>query len=213
LRYHESFLPEARRSLLQIIPGDDFYGDWSSHFRSWNQGSLPLLLLKYEDFIDPAEQTLASIAEFINFKGKVSPWQNPFSELKKSDPHYFRQGCRDWLPPPEWNRYVDTVFWLFHSELMHQMGYGEKQGPGLSPDFVLTLKELGDIVRRKISECHFLQYTCDQRMKLINDLSKECDARLQDLKAKDREIRKLLAVCDEGLELVQRLSGMSTRKC
>jgi hypothetical protein len=65
---------------------------------------------------------LASIAEFINFKGKVSPWQNPMSELKKSDPDFFRQGRRDWLPPVEWSRYVDSVCWLFHSKLMHQMG-------------------------------------------------------------------------------------------
>ncbi len=51
LRYQESFFPEAHRGLLQIIPGDDFYRDWSSHFRSWNQASRPLLLLKYEDLV------------------------------------------------------------------------------------------------------------------------------------------------------------------
>jgi len=213
LRYHESFLPEAGRSLLQIILGDDFYGDWSSHFRSWNQGSRPLLLLKYEDLIDPEEQTLASIAEFINFKGKMSPWQNPMSELKNSDPHFFRQGRRDWLPPPEWSRGADTLFWLFHSELMKQMGYGEMRGPGLSSDFVLTLKELGDIILKKIGECHFLQHACDQRIHVINDLCKQCDTRLHDLRAKDLEIRKLLGVCEERLELVERLSGMSASKC
>ncbi len=82
-------------------------------------------------------------------------------------------------------------------------------------------------LQSKELEIRVLSDACDERLFHLNAkegvllkkeaeilaLSKECDTRLQDLKAKDREIRKLLAVCDKGLKLVERLSGISTRRC
>jgi len=178
-RYHLSFQPELGRSLLQIIVGDDHYGNWSEHFRNWNKESRPVLLLRYENLIRPTDETLNSIAEFLDFRGKLSPWRNPFSELKEQDPNFFRSGNSEWRSAPEWNRYVDKVFWLFHSELMHQMGYGEEDEPELGSDLANILKELGSIIRRQARKSRELQRVCDERLDLINSLHDEAQKRLR----------------------------------
>ncbi|MGD0397761.1 MAG: hypothetical protein ABSC04_02490 [Syntrophobacteraceae bacterium] len=46
----------------------------------------------------------------------------------------------------------------------------------------------------------------------VLDKSRSYDDLLVQLQLKDLEIRKLLAVCDERLKLVERLSTMSTSK-
>ena len=68
------------KSIISLIIGDDVCGDWTSHYRIWNdRPAANKLVLKFEDLVNISDETLARIARFINFKGNIKPWENPIA--------------------------------------------------------------------------------------------------------------------------------------
>jgi hypothetical protein len=142
-QYHRAFLPAYGRSLLQIISGDDTFGDWSSHYRAWTERARgPLLVLRYEELVHATPETVGRIAVFLNHPDSPKPWVNPFEKLREMSPRFFREGSTDWQPPPEWTPAVAWAFALVHGPLMEELGYetAEPSAPSaLSPAAVKAM--------------------------------------------------------------------------
>ncbi|CAN5889931.1 hypothetical protein BH11VER1_BH11VER1_00420 [soil metagenome] len=124
-RYHQSYLQDLGRTLLQIVVGDDYYGDWTSHYHTWKSRQLgaPLLVLKYEDLHDASPELLGKIKTFL--KRDIAPghWENPFEKVQQLNPQCFREGEKQWMNPAEWSDEVAWAFSLFHAPLMKKLGY------------------------------------------------------------------------------------------
>ena len=67
LKYHQAHLPQLGRELFGIVTGQDYYGDWTSHYRSWNEGDGhgPRLVVSYEELCAATPALLSRLATFI----------------------------------------------------------------------------------------------------------------------------------------------------
>lgn len=116
--------PEAQKTLLDIIAGNDLFSHWSRHFNEW--ASHPQrLMVRYEDLIEPSPETLQEIAAFVGHKGEINKWENPFSLLHDLKPDIFRKGENSRNYPPEWDDSVEWLFQLLHGNLNRALGYEE----------------------------------------------------------------------------------------
>ena len=137
------YFPEAKRSLSQIILGDDYYGDWSSHYNAWtNRPGVRSLQLNFAQLPDASMELLRQIAGFIHHTGPIIPWKNTLQELHKEEPKFFREGKTTWTPPPEWTPSVDFIFWQRHAHLMETLNFGSRPSSQLAPEYEATLTEL-----------------------------------------------------------------------
>ena len=129
LKYHQAHLPHLGRELFEIVTGNDFYGDWTSHYRAWNQeaGNGPRLVVRYEDLCSATPALLHRLAEFVGHKSEPRAWKNPFATLHQQQPDVFREGRTEWKCPEEWGEDIEWLFFVFHNELMAELGYEEKQ--------------------------------------------------------------------------------------
>lgn len=121
--YHKDFI-QSDSSLLELIVGDDVFGDWSSLFYKYNPFYRnQTLVIKYENLLNNTEVEIENISNFIPVKKQTKQWINPFSKLHEIEPSFFRRGCKDWKPDPYWTKPIEQLFWKKHSELMHSLGY------------------------------------------------------------------------------------------
>lgn len=123
--YHRAYLANLERTLMQIVVGDDYYGDWTSHYHAWanRTDTASLLLLRYEELHDASPELTARIAAFLKQDIAPRPWVNPFEKVRQLNPHSFREGVKQWMDPLEWDDEVKRTFALFHSPLMKKLGY------------------------------------------------------------------------------------------
>ncbi len=167
--YHQKFHPEAKKTLVDVIAGDDIYGDWSTHYEAWNtapQG--PRLLLHFKDLVSPSQEILQKIATFLNYRGEIKPWQNPMEKLQALQPGFFREGKTTWSPPPEWDSFCDSLFWGLHSEVMQKLDY-----PVTIPrseTYLEDIKKIASFLKEKSVQKQHLQKVCDERLTVINSL-------------------------------------------
>jgi hypothetical protein len=139
-QYHRAFLPAYGRTLLQVIAGDDTFGDWSSHARAWiGRSRGPLLILRYEELVHATAEVVARIASFLSRSDRPKPWVNPFEKLHEMSPRFFREGSAEWAPPPEWTPAIAWAFAVLHGPLMEEFGYGAATPSGS------TMQSHGDI--------------------------------------------------------------------
>lgn len=114
------------KSIISLIIGDDVCGDWTSHYRIWNdRPATNKLVLKFEDLVNISDASLARIASFINFKGNIKPWENPISRLRAVEPNFFNRADTRFEADPEWGLAERFLFEKFHGDLMRRLGYGE----------------------------------------------------------------------------------------
>jgi hypothetical protein len=124
-QYHRAFLHAYGRTQLQVIAGDDTFGDWSSHSRAWTGRSRRrILTLRYEELVHATAEVVGRIAAFLSHPDSPKPWVNPFEKLRELSPHFFREGSVDWEPPPEWTPAIAWAFAVLHGPLMEELGYG-----------------------------------------------------------------------------------------
>lgn len=116
--------PEAQKTLLDVVAGNDQYTHWSRHYGEW-VGQKNRLMVRYEDLIEPSSEILQQIASFVGFEGELGSWKNPFSKLRKFAPAFFRRGKNERTYPPEWNEGVELLFQHFHGYLNRGLGYPE----------------------------------------------------------------------------------------
>jgi len=111
--------------LEDLILGHEGYGRWTDHTHAWlNQSPQSTLVLRFEQLVHVGAQDLEKIADFIEYRGPVQAWNNPFEEGRRRNPTYFREGKTTWERPAEWTDEVDWLFWRVHGETMAELGYG-----------------------------------------------------------------------------------------
>jgi hypothetical protein len=124
LRFHQSFHPEAARTLEQIVRGEDAFGSWSEHHALWAAHRGPRLELRHEDLVEANAQTLEQLGSFLGCSQPPIPWDNPISGLCAKLPSFFGQGATVFAGDPEWTPSIDRLFWQLHGRLMCELGYG-----------------------------------------------------------------------------------------
>jgi hypothetical protein len=209
--------PEAPKSVLELVLGHDYYGDWTLHYRQWQPAQRPsTLLLRYEVVMREPDREIARITDFLGFKRPPEPWRNPFHRLQGYDPDFFRRGIAEWEPDPLWTPQIEDVFQARHAELMRELGYGP-----LNPaadfvtgaedghrEFVRDVVALSERLKAKraesernaaamLGEIERLSTEADKRLALIHQLNATAEERL-------REIQNLAAEAEKRRELIEK---------
>jgi hypothetical protein len=218
-RFHAAFHPDLGQTLAGIVVGDDHYGDWTSHYRSWNGRSAGqrVLVLKYEELVHAPPAIVGKVAEYISFKGTVRPWVNPFEELRRRCPEFYREGRISWTPPPDWTPVIDGLFWHLHAPLMQELGYAGPASISGRGDWTaladLACKLLADrhevfaVARDKDAEIARLKAAATEKDKEIQMLTQYATERLAAATEKDKEIQMLTQYATERLAVIQRLQA------
>lgn len=175
--YHKSFNPDSEfcPSILELIAGDDYYGDWSSHYHSWNSRSEGnFLLLRFEELVNSDMKILNKLKEFIGFEGIVNPFENSLEKLKLENPNFFRAGQSIWKSSSEWTAELVNIFTALHGDLLVKLGYLDVKEIGLARNMlnpmVVTLIEMAN---RGFSKRNAWHREAQSKEKVIQQLLKE----------------------------------------
>jgi hypothetical protein len=194
LHFHRSFRDGG--SLAGIVSGLSECGDWSSHYRAWSQRARTMVV-RYEDLLNPTENTLTMLASAVGYAGAIASWTNPFEELQKSDRKFFREGEVAWKGAPEWTPIIDALFFHLHRDLMAELGYIEAADAGsvvpLPDEFRQLIEGVRALSLRSLAlhrRNDMLQAVCDERLDLINHLTQQCELRNQAYLAADQRARE-----------------------
>ena len=201
--YQKKYLGGNARPLLEIVLGDDIYGGWSQHFNAWASNRANTLLLRFEDMVDPTQDTLAKLAKVVRHHGGISEWCNPFGDLHQVNPDFYRSGKKEWERSPVWAPLIDGVFNQLHGDLMVDLGYAEARDVEsarqlVSADERMLLETAG----RLISEKKHFEQVCQERQMVIDGLSLACQERLDLIHRLETELKsvrspgKRSGVCD-----------------
>lgn len=176
--FMQKYFPEARRSLFQLIAGYDYYGRWSAHYEAWRARGGVSLVLRYEDMLASPEEQIEKIADFIALPRQNS-WVNPFDELSKKDPSFFRVGKSEWSPNALWSREHERLFWESEGGVMESLGYRMlREDEFVDRDDQGFFREALDAFRVFGDELDFYKKTAAERLDLIEYLHAENQKRL-----------------------------------
>jgi hypothetical protein len=172
LKFHRSFQAHAQASLLGLIVGDDYYGDWSWHYRQWTERRGPTLVLRYEDLAQPSTALLRSIGEVLGTSPGVQHWDNPVAALRQQRPGLIGAAQPHWQGDSDWDGYADAAFHLLHGPLLHQLGYADST----ASEAAVTCLTRGqrDVLlsaQRTARRAAELQQVCDARQRVIDGLA------------------------------------------
>lgn len=170
--YMNKFFPEANRTILDILVGNDYYEDWTTHFNHWNPINRPnTLLVKFEDILLKSNQVITKIENFLDIK-KITEWKNPFDELNNKDPKFFRQGQTSWQNPNEWSYLHEMVFQIKHLPLMNMLGYN--YDAHVSENIAeKDIQEILSMSEKILSDKKMFEQAAYERLDLINVLNQE----------------------------------------
>jgi hypothetical protein len=174
--YNNKFFPEANRTILDILVGNDYYEDWSTHFRHWNPlNRQATLLVKFEDILLKSDFVIDEIENFLNIK-RIKEWQNPFDDLNKKDPKFFREGQTIWENPRAWSSLHEMVFKTKHVPLMDTLGYcyDVNMSDKISQKDILEILSLHEKIA---SDKKMFEKAAYERLELINILSKKLNSK------------------------------------
>ena len=177
-RFHEKFTRPSHPSLLGLVLGSDFYGDWSGHYQSWAARE-NTFIIRYEDLVSISDESLKNIARHICYAGEITAWENPFFHLHNENPSFFRAGEKTWKGDANWTAWIDSIFFHLHGDLMVELGYASnaelaKKSGSLSHDLV----EIIDYSYQMTMEMRKLRTVCSERQLVIDGLKQACDERL-----------------------------------
>lgn len=179
-KYYESFVPDHKASLYQLIAGDDAYGDWSMHYKSWvSRDGARGMTVRFEDLGDVSPGLLAQLAAFIGYRGDIRKWINPFGALSAVEPGFFREGQKTFRQDEEWPALANHFFHFFHSELLARLGYSSAAAPSIPEDWNVFFHWSRELVSRNRE----LSKACDERLALIHRISHEAERRLEIINA------------------------------
>jgi len=178
-KYYERYVPGHKVNLFRLIAGDDAYGNWSSHYRAWNERQgVEGLVLRFEELTDASAEVLQRIANFVGHAGPIVPWKNPFDELARAEPGFFREGRASFRQEEDWSELVNEFFNHFHGELMTRLGY-----PLLESGRTPSAGELFAWVLELVQRNRELMGVCEERLALINRIHEEAEKRLEVINA------------------------------
>lgn len=169
------------KTLFDLILGDDRFGDWSKHFFSWaERPSGRYLLIRFEDLVNPSDSLLCNIATFIQYRGPIQKWRNPFDELKRIAPWQYGNGDIEWRPNELWSPKTSWAFWMLHGRLMRALGYATHETvrqetsatpAGMAPYLLSRTAGL-------LAKMNEMARMCEQKEAVIQELKAECTNRL-----------------------------------
>ncbi len=145
--YHKSFSPNSKfcPSILELMLGDDYYGDWSSHYRMWNSRTEgELLLVRFEELVNADRQLLERLRMTVGFEGELKLFENPMEKLHLENPNFFRSGQTSWKKSSQWTENLEALFIALHGDLLLQFGYLG------SPEYEVALEKLDPMAVRLI---------------------------------------------------------------
>lgn len=169
--FHQSNTPPPYPSLLEIVMGNDFYGSWSDHYKTWqDRGNLSIL--RFEELVNASDDLLNKIAEMVRYDGEISSWINPFEEEKIKAPNLVREGKIHWEGDLAWTKIINGLFFKFHGHLMVELGYANPQLVKNSiRDIPSQWHEFIEAYERLLVEKKSLQTICDERQTVISNLN------------------------------------------
>lgn len=177
-RFHQRFTRPSYPSLLDIVLGCDFYGDWSSHYRTWIERD-NTFLIRYEDLVNISDVMLKNIAQYVQYADRVVAWSNPFELLHERNPSFFRVGDPAWKEEPAWTDLIDSVFFHLHGDLMAELGYTPSEVLAEKKNIISNdMIELIQASKRILFEKRQLESICTARQVVIDGLKQVCDERL-----------------------------------
>lgn len=121
--FHKDKHPSVQRTMLQIIAGEDFCSDWTSHYEVWRGHRGPKMEVRFEELVNASSDLVGRMAQFVGHKEQIHPWQNPFKTLHEIDPTKFREGRVEWSSPEAWGAGEEWAFCALHAPLMEELGY------------------------------------------------------------------------------------------
>ena len=125
VNFHKDFVNKTNcPSIMQLIIGDDYYGNWSSHYLEWSsrvEGEL--MLLRFEELGCANSQLLERIGLFINFEGEIRTFNNPLKNLNLIEPKFFRASKTVFERSSEWTEELEMLFIVLHGDLLIELDY------------------------------------------------------------------------------------------
>jgi hypothetical protein len=162
-----------KKTLLDLVLGDDYYGHWSSHYHVWTNRTGPTMLIRFEELVQASPSLITKIGEFLNIKPLSVDWKNPLSRLHEQDPDFFRTGKIEWEPTEVWTPEIDRIFNYLHGELMVKLGYSTQAAVDIAiAGLTKAQRDILDVTNRFSERCVTLQFHCDERLRVIESLSK-----------------------------------------
>lgn len=168
--HYDNFFPDEHKTLLQLIVGNDAYGDWSRHFRAWNcRPDIPRLLLRYEELKTAPERSLEKLSDFIKHKGPKAEWRDPFLEHHAIAPKIFRSGRADFVPEAIWTETTLAFFYHLHGRLMDELGYDSIDISGVVP---IDISAIAALVSTLIGKSNSLAFLLEEKERALQSLLK-----------------------------------------
>jgi hypothetical protein len=198
--FHEEFTSPPIPTMMDLILGADYYGGWSEHYRNWTRRD-NTVVVRYEDLVDIDTTSLKRIADFVQHQGDIQPWENPFDQLHRESPDFFRKGSTSWEGSPHWTPNINALFYRLHGELMLELGYATQADVQQAIQVASTeMLALADAAQRYLGQKKYFEQVCNERMQVIDEIKRVSDERLE-------LINMLERVCKERLELINKLSA------
>jgi hypothetical protein len=175
--------PDERTTLLELVLGNNYYGDWTTHYRQWDPARRrSTLLVKYESLRADPHPEIARIAAFLGFPNPSRPWENPFPRLQSCDGSFFRRGTAEWEPDAEWTPQIEDLFQIRHGDLMRELGYGRldpaKDFANTTDGYDALMRDLVTLSKRMKQERAQADRDAAMMLAEIERLSCEADKRL-----------------------------------
>jgi hypothetical protein len=202
VKFQDNYHP-GTSSFMSLLLGHHRYGEWTSHYRTWCERSARnLLILRFEDLVEPSPRLLESIAEFLGVSGPSRPWVSHLDELRQRHPAYFGSGDRVWKPDAFWTEMRLRSFYSLHGALLTQLGYAtaaEVEVGAFSPDSDEAY--LTRFVHTHLARLNELQRACDERQQRITEMTAEHDKLFKQLL---EEVDSLASACKDREEEILR---------
>jgi glycosyltransferase involved in cell wall biosynthesis len=183
--FHKSFTTDGqnKHSILDLMLGDDYYGDWSNHFNAWNsRDNGELLLVRFEELVNADINLLEKLKAFVQFNNSIQPFNNPIKTLRSENPNFFRTGNIRWQNSSEWNDYLKDMFIALHGDLLVKLNYIESSEQQLSlGNLNKQTIELAHLANQAFIERNNWHYSANAKEKVIQSLTTLNDKTLAQL--------------------------------
>jgi Sulfotransferase domain len=174
--YHASFIKQQHpASIMSLMLGDDYYGDWSTHFQLWStRKEGRLLLVKFDELVHANNSLLEKLNQFIGLDINVISFENPIHKLQQENPNFFRTGNTTWQPSALWTPLEENLFLALHGDLLVNLGYiDQSKRDDALKKLEPTTTILADFAKRGFKDRNFWQYESYCKEKIIQQLVDE----------------------------------------
>lgn len=213
-RFHQTYENKGV-TFSDLLIGNHVYGDWTTHYRSWNARP-DVLIVRFEQLVDAGEEFLDRLARFLGYQGPIRPWINPQQRLQKLVPTFFGGGQKHWARNEFWTTSRLAQFATLHGPLACELGYlsdedrqhfaypagsGEEEILLRAIDFARRQQEMLQACNDRLEAIRTLTEIAAQRLEQVDRLEAECATRLE-------HVHRLNAICGERQSIIDDLNAV-----